>query len=121
MTFLESVEHIHSTFKFDCIDCTISISPVVLNYFEDAWPKALPRFGSWMLPAKLGHAESGSNIVLHRFGKANRSSLLEPIQKSGLSPGTRFALVIEYPSSGIYKSSPMKIHCAPRERAVIKT
>jgi hypothetical protein len=68
---------------------------MVLNYLEDAWSLPAPRFRVWVLSAKLCHAESGPNFVDNASGKTNRSSLLDPVQNNGFSPGTLFGLVIE--------------------------
>jgi hypothetical protein len=68
---------------------------MILHDFEDAWTLTSPGLSARVFTAKLRYAERGAYLVLHWLWKASKSSLLEPIQNNGLSPGTRFSLAIQ--------------------------
>ena len=88
------MKYVDGVLEFDRVHRSIGISAMVLDYFEDPWSFPSPRFRAWVLATKLRNAESGSNFIDHRLRKTNRSSLLDPVQNSGFSPGTLFGLVM---------------------------
>ncbi len=89
------MKYVDGVLEFDRVHRSISISAMALDYFEGSWSFPSPRFRAWVLATKLRNAESGSNFIDHRLrGKVNWSSLLDPVQNSGFSPGTLFGLVM---------------------------
>jgi hypothetical protein len=96
------MKYVDRALKFDRVQRSIGVSAMVLDNFEDPWSFPSPRFRAWVLATKLRNAESGSNFI--DSGKANRSSLLDPVQNSGFSPGT-LSVSCEYPSFRISRQA----------------
>jgi hypothetical protein len=88
------MKYVDGLLEFDRVYRSIGVSAMVLDHFEDPWSFPSPRFCAWVLATKLRNAESVPISSITASVKANRSSLLDPVQNSGFSPGTLFGLVM---------------------------
>ena len=72
--------------KFDCVDGSVGPADIAVDHFQDAGTgKASQHLGGCMLLSVLGKARAWPKNLLMEGGKATRSFLLLPIQKSLLS------------------------------------
>jgi hypothetical protein len=88
------MKYVDGVLKFDRVYRSIGVSAMVLDYFEDAWSFPSPRFRAGCLPPNCATLRAVPISSITASGKANRSSLLDPVQNSGFSPGTLFGLVM---------------------------
>jgi hypothetical protein len=63
-----------------------------------------------MFPAILGHTENGSDLVFYRLWECPQIVLTGADQKSGLSRGTGFAPVMDWPCENSLCSR-KELHC----------
>src|SRR5271169_6284389 len=64
---LERMQHINDSLESHRVDSSVSLSAVILNYFQNSRAFALPGFSLGVLAAKLGDAERGPDFVLNRL------------------------------------------------------
>jgi hypothetical protein len=84
------MKYVDGLLEFDRVYRSIGVSAMVLDYFEDPW--SFPSLGC--LPPNCATLRAVPISSITASGKANRSSLLDPVQNSGFSPGILFGLVM---------------------------
>jgi hypothetical protein len=86
------MKYVDGALKFDRVYRSIGVSAMVLDYFEDAW--SLPGLALGCLPPNCATLRAVPISSTTASGKANRSSLLDPVQNSGFSPAILFSLAM---------------------------
>src|SRR5260370_19286677 len=70
------MKHVDGALKLDRVNSSVGVCAMVLDHFEDPWSLPSPRFGAWVLSAKLCNAESGSNLIDNPRGESQQVLLV---------------------------------------------
>src|SRR5256886_15709682 len=99
------MKYVDGALKFDRVHRSIGVSPMVLDYFENPWSSPRQGFALGCLPPNCATLRAVPISSITASGKANRSSLLDPVQNSGFSPGTLSVSSCDYPSFRISRQA----------------